>query len=109
MSSSRTDNAPRKLSSVNITCPKFAFSHVIDLDDVGVVEPRHGLVLAHGPLRRELPATAGTQKETVRADLRRKVKRLLRKHGYPPDKREAAVLTVIEQAERVAKDWAMAA
>ena len=39
----------------------------------------------------------------------RKVKRLLRKHGYPPDKREEAVVTVIEQAEAVCRDWADAA
>ena len=50
-----------------------------------------------------------TQKEAVRADMRRKVKRLLRKHGYPPDKRADAVATVIEQAERVCKDWSRAA
>lgn len=47
-----------------------------------------------------------TQKEAVRADMRRKVKRLLRKHGYPPDKQDSAVVTVIEQAERVCRDWA---
>jgi type I restriction enzyme R subunit len=41
--------------------------------------------------------------------MRRKVKRLLRKHGYPPDKQEKAVVVVIEQAERVCKDWARAA
>lgn len=50
-----------------------------------------------------------TQKEAVRADMRRKVKRLLKKHGYPPDKQEGAVKTVIEQAERVCRDWARAA
>ncbi len=50
-----------------------------------------------------------TQKEAVRADMRRKVKRLLRKHRYPPDKRDEAVQTVIEQAEVVCKDWALAA
>lgn len=50
-----------------------------------------------------------TQKEAVRADMRRKVKKLLRKHGYPPDKREDAVFTVIEQAEQVCKDWSRAA
>jgi type I restriction enzyme R subunit len=49
-----------------------------------------------------------TQKEAVRADMRRKVKRLLRKHGYPPDKQDNAVLVVIEQAERVCRDWASA-
>jgi len=41
--------------------------------------------------------------------MRRKVKRLLRRHGYPPDKRKEAVVTVIEQAERVCRDWARAA
>ena len=33
----------------------------------------------------------------------------IRKHGYPPDQQEEAVLTVIEQAEVVAKEWASAA
>ena len=47
-----------------------------------------------------------TEKEAVRANMRRKVKRLLRKHGYPPDKAEAAMATVIEQAEVVCKEWA---
>jgi len=50
-----------------------------------------------------------TQKESVRANMRRKVKQLLRKHGYPPDKREDALVTVIEQAEAVCRDWAAAA
>ena len=40
-----------------------------------------------------------TMRENVRAKLRVLVKRLLRKHGYPPDKQEAATLTVLEQAE----------
>jgi hypothetical protein len=42
--------------------------------------------------------------EVVRADTRRKVKRLLRKHGYLRDKREAAIATVIEHAERMARN-----
>ena len=37
--------------------------------------------------------------ESVRANLRRLVKRVLRKHGYPPDKQELATRTVLEQAE----------
>lgn len=49
-----------------------------------------------------------TQKETVRAKMRSMVKRLLRRHGYPPDKREAAVVTVIEQAEQLCRDWGRA-
>ena len=47
-----------------------------------------------------------TQKESVRAKMRVQVKKLLRKHRYPPDQREEAVLTVIEQAEQVCKEWA---
>jgi hypothetical protein len=39
----------------------------------------------------------------VRANLRRLVKRALRKHGYPPDKQEKATLTVLEQAELLAE------
>ena len=37
------------------------------------------------------------------------MKRLLRKHDYPPDKRAEAVVTVLEQAEQVCRDWAEAA
>ncbi len=36
-----------------------------------------------------------TQKESVKANLRRLVKRLLRKYGYPPDKQEKATVTVL--------------
>lgn len=46
-----------------------------------------------------------TIKESVRAKLRAMVKRILRKHGYPPDLQETATLTVLEQAEAVCRDW----
>ncbi len=48
-----------------------------------------------------------TLRENVRADLRRLVKRVLRKHGYPPDKQERATRTVLEQAEVLSADWAV--
>jgi type I restriction enzyme R subunit len=47
-----------------------------------------------------------TVKEFVRAKLRVMVKRILRKYGYPPDKQEKAMQTVLEQAELIAADWA---
>jgi type I restriction enzyme, R subunit len=47
-----------------------------------------------------------TQKESVRAKMRTRIKRLLRKYGYPPDKRAEAVETVILQAEVVSREWA---
>ena len=47
-----------------------------------------------------------TLRENVRANLRRLVKRVLRKHGYPPDKQEKATRTVLEQAEALSAGWA---
>ena len=47
-----------------------------------------------------------TIKESARANIRRMVKRTLRKHGYPPDKQAKAAETVLEQAEVLCKDWA---
>ena len=47
-----------------------------------------------------------TLRENVRANLRRLVKRILRKHGYPPDKQEKATRTVLEQAEVLSAAWA---
>jgi len=34
------------------------------------------------------------------------VKRVLRRHGYSPDKQEQAVKTVIAQAELLSEEWA---
>lgn len=41
-------------------------------------------------------------RETARANLRR----VLRKHGYPPDQQDAATELVIEQAELFGSEWA---
>jgi type I restriction enzyme R subunit len=49
-----------------------------------------------------------TLRENVRAQLRVLVKRILRKHGYPPDKQEKATQTVLEQAEVLSEGWAIA-
>ena len=50
-----------------------------------------------------------TSRESVRANLRRLVRRILRKHGYPPDMQEKAIRTVLEQAETLSESWADAA
>jgi type I restriction enzyme R subunit len=49
-----------------------------------------------------------TIRENVRAQLRVLVKRILRKHGYPPDRQEKATQTVLEQAELLSAEWAAA-
>lgn len=49
-----------------------------------------------------------TLRDNVQAQLRVLVKRILRKYGYPPDKQEQATRTVLEQAEALCPEWAMA-
>ena len=49
-----------------------------------------------------------TLRENVRAQLRVLVRRILRRHGYPPDKQEKATITVLEQAELLSEGWAAA-
>ncbi|MBY5775653.1 type I restriction endonuclease subunit R [Rhizobium leguminosarum] len=44
-----------------------------------------------------------TQRDSVRADIRRTVRRLLAKYGYPPDEQETATQLVIRQAELMAE------
>ena len=46
-----------------------------------------------------------TVRENVRAKMRVIVKRILRRHGYPPDKQEKATETVLEQAELLSETW----
>ena len=48
-----------------------------------------------------------TLRENVRANLRRLVKRVLRRYGYPPDKQEKATRLVLEQAEVLSAEWAV--
>ena len=45
-------------------------------------------------------------RESARACMRILVKRILRKHGYPPDLQDAAVQTVLQQAEVLSARWA---
>ncbi len=44
------------------------------------------------------------KRENVRAQMRRAVKRILRKHGYPPDLASEAVKVIIRQAEALATE-----
>jgi type I restriction enzyme R subunit len=46
-----------------------------------------------------MPKLDWTQRESVRASLRRNVRRLLAKYGYPPDLAEGATQLVLRQAE----------
>jgi len=46
-----------------------------------------------------------SHRESARARMRVLVKRILRNHGYPPDLQDAAVQTVLRQAEALSANW----
>jgi type I restriction enzyme, R subunit len=95
--------------ALGLTEDEVAFYDALEANDRAVK------VLGDETLRaiaRELVATVRanvtidwTVRENVRAQLRVLVKRILRKHGYPPDKQEKATQTVLEQAEALSEEW----
>jgi type I restriction enzyme, R subunit len=97
---------------LGLTEDELAFYDALETNDSAVK------VLGDETLRgiaRELVATVRnnvtidwTLRENVRAQLRVLVKRILRKHGYPPDKQEKATQTVLEQAALLSTEWAIA-
>jgi type I restriction enzyme R subunit len=104
--------ADRKGEALGLTDDEVAFYEALEVNDSAVK------VLGDETLRtiaRELVDTVRknvsidwTVKESVRAKLRVMVKRILRKHGYPPDKQEKATQTVLEQAEVLSEEWVAA-
>jgi type I restriction enzyme R subunit len=51
-------------------------------------------------------STDWMHRDSARAKIRVLVKRILRKHGYPPDLQDAAVQNVLQQAEALSSEWA---
>jgi type I restriction enzyme R subunit len=96
--------------ALGLTEEELAFYDALEVNDSAVA------VLGDETLRaiaRELAQTIRsnvtidwTLRENVRAQMRVYVKRILRRHGYPPDKQEKATQTVIEQAEALSAEWA---
>ena len=76
---------------------------------VEVMGNGHLRVIAH-ELLSNLKSNASVdwqRRESARARMRVLVRRILRKHGYPPDLRDAAVQTVLQQAEVLSASWAI--
>ena len=102
--------ADARADALNLSDDEVAFYDALSVNDSAVQ------VLGDETLReiaRDLVETVRnnvtidwTLRENVRAHLRRLVRRVLRKHGYPPDKQEKATLTVLEQAETLSAGWA---
>ncbi|MHB8744561.1 MAG: type I restriction endonuclease subunit R [Sulfuricaulis sp.] len=64
-------------------------------------------VIAHELLvsLRENVSVDWAHRDSARARMRVLVKRILRKYGYPPDLQDAAVQTVLQQAESLSSEW----
>ena len=54
---------------------------------------------------RENVSVDWAHRESARARMRVLVKRILRKYGFPPDLQDAAVQTVLQQAEALSAEW----
>ena len=50
--------------------------------------------------------TDWSERESVRAQLRLMVKRILKKYKYPPDQQDEAIKLVLEQAQALGHEWA---
>jgi type I restriction enzyme, R subunit len=102
--------AHRRGDALGLTEDELAFYDALEVNDSAV------RVLGDDTLRtiaRELVEAVRKNvsidwsvKESAKAKLRTIIKRLLRKHGYPPDKQEKATQTILEQAETLCLDWA---
>jgi len=96
--------------ALGLTDDELAFYDALEVNDsaVAVLGDETLQLIAHelvSAVRRNVTID-WTLRENVRARMRVIVKRILKKHGYPPDKQEKATQTVLEQAELLAGEWA---
>ena len=108
--SKQMNEARKRDEELNLTSDEIAFYDALEVNDSAVA------VLGDEKLQiiaRELVETIRnnvsidwTLRESVQANMRVAVKRILRKHGYPPDKQKKATETVLEQAALLCENWA---
>jgi len=102
--------ADKRGEDLNLTNEELAFYDALATNESArqVMSDESLSIIAREVLRivHENTTIDWTLKESVRANLRRLVKRVLRKYGYPPDLQEAATHMVLEQAELLAANWA---
>jgi type I restriction enzyme R subunit len=104
-------DASKRGKDLKLTEDELAFYDALEVNDsaVKVLGEPTLTAIAHELVEtiRNSVTIDWTQREAVRAKIRVAVKRILRKHGYPPDKQEKATQTVLQQAELLCADWAM--
>jgi len=95
---------------LNLSEDEIAFYDALGVNDSNVKvlgdETLRKIALELTGMIRQSVTIDWTQRESVQAEMRVKVKRILRKYGYPPDKEKAATETELQQAELIAKGWA---
>jgi type I restriction enzyme R subunit len=96
---------------MNLTEDELAFYDALETNDSAVKvlgdDNLRKIALELTQMIRKSVTIDWTQRESVQAEIRLKVKKILRRFGYPPDKQEKATKTVLQQAEIIAKDWAV--
>lgn len=102
--------ADRRGEELGLSEDEVAFYDALEVNDsaVQVLGDKTLKIIAQELLRavRENVTIDWTVRENVRAFMRVRIKRILRKYGYPPDKQAKATDLVLQQAEVLCKDWA---
>ncbi len=97
-------------SSLDLTEEELAFYDALETNDSAVkILGDEVLRSIAQELVKRMRATISIDwefRESARARMRVEVKKILRKYGYPPDKRPQAIDTVIEQARLLSHQWA---
>ncbi len=95
---------------LNMTIDEIAFYDALEVNDSAVKilgdKSLREIALKLTAVIRNSVTVDWTQRESVQAEMRLKVKKILKDYGYPPDKTQKATETVLQQAELVAKNWA---
>jgi type I restriction enzyme R subunit len=101
--------AARRGEKLNLTDDELSFYDALGTNDSAVEllgdETLRAMARELAAMLRNSVTVDWKVRESVRADLRVKVKRLLRKYKYPPDEQDAATQLVIEQTEVLADSW----
>jgi type I restriction enzyme, R subunit len=101
--------AEKRGESMNLDFRELAFYDALEINDsaVAILGDEILRTIARELLQSVRNSTTidWTIKESVQATLRRNIRRILRKYGYPPDKQEKAIQTVIEQAKLLAEEF----
>ena len=102
-------NASQRGEKLHLTSDELAFYDALEVNDSAVkVLGDDALCTIARELVKRVRANVSIDwavRESVRAKLRVIVKRILKEYGYPPDKRDSATNTVLQQAELLSSYW----